>query len=199
MHAAVLWPGTSDALSCTCVCVCVLCYTRTFCAALLSGALNAKLPMCVCVRVCQQAGTGRRALQQTTLTVNDPLLLNRTQWHHNRINSQAAWGAASSAGTHTHTYTHTHAHARRGVVCRQMPHRHTHTNTNKHTHAGLMTACARVCVCVCVCVTGALTTPVIVAVIDTAFDLQHPDIASRLWVNTGEIPNNGIDDDGNGQ
>ncbi len=60
----------------------------------------------------------------------------------------------------------------------------------------------RVWACVCfyfeLTWTGALTTPVVVAVIDTAFDLQHPDIASRLWVNTGEIPNNGIDDDGNG-
>lgn len=27
---------------------------------------------------------------------------------------------------------------------------------------------------------------------------MHPDLAPNAWVNTGEIPNNGIDDDGNG-
>jgi len=39
---------------------------------------------------------------------------------------------------------------------------------------------------------------VIVAVVDTGIDYNHPDIASNIWINTGEIPNNGIDDDGNG-
>jgi len=39
---------------------------------------------------------------------------------------------------------------------------------------------------------------VIVAVIDTGVDYQHPDLASNSWVNTGEIPGNSIDDDGNG-
>ena len=29
-------------------------------------------------------------------------------------------------------------------------------------------------------------------------DFSHADLASNAWVNTGEIPNNGIDDDGNG-
>jgi len=38
----------------------------------------------------------------------------------------------------------------------------------------------------------------IVAVVDTGIDYNHPDIASNIWVNTGEIPGNGIDDDGNG-
>src|ERR1035437_6432793 len=41
-------------------------------------------------------------------------------------------------------------------------------------------------------------TGVVVAVIDTGCDYMHPDLASNIWVNTGEIPNNGIDDDGNG-
>ncbi len=39
---------------------------------------------------------------------------------------------------------------------------------------------------------------VIVGHIDTGVYLTHPDLAGGLWVNPGEIPGNGIDDDGNG-
>ncbi len=39
---------------------------------------------------------------------------------------------------------------------------------------------------------------IVVAVLDDAFDLQHPDFEGRVWENTGEIPDNNIDDDGNG-
>jgi subtilisin family serine protease len=39
---------------------------------------------------------------------------------------------------------------------------------------------------------------VVVAVVDTGLDLTHPDIAGNVWTNPGEIPDNGIDDDGNG-
>ncbi|PNH08643.1 Halolysin [Tetrabaena socialis] len=39
---------------------------------------------------------------------------------------------------------------------------------------------------------------VIVAVVDTGVDMDHPDIRPNLWINRGEIPDNGIDDDGNG-
>jgi len=38
----------------------------------------------------------------------------------------------------------------------------------------------------------------IVAVIDTGVDYNHSDLKANMWVNTGEIAGNGIDDDGNG-
>jgi subtilisin family serine protease len=37
----------------------------------------------------------------------------------------------------------------------------------------------------------------VIAVIDDGFDMSHPDLAPNLWVNAGEIPGNGLDDDGN--
>jgi subtilisin family serine protease len=39
---------------------------------------------------------------------------------------------------------------------------------------------------------------VIVAVIDSGIDIRHPDLEANIYVNPGEIPGNGIDDDGNG-
>jgi len=39
---------------------------------------------------------------------------------------------------------------------------------------------------------------VVVGVIDTGLDYNHEDIVGNVWVNTGEIANNGIDDDNNG-
>ena len=39
---------------------------------------------------------------------------------------------------------------------------------------------------------------VIIGVVDTGFDYTHEDLASKTWVNVDEIPDNGIDDDGNG-
>ena len=39
---------------------------------------------------------------------------------------------------------------------------------------------------------------VLIAVIDTGVDLQHPDLVANIWTNPGEIAGNGIDDDGNG-
>ena len=39
---------------------------------------------------------------------------------------------------------------------------------------------------------------VVVAVIDTGVDYTHEDLSANMWVNPGEIPGNGIDDDGNG-
>ncbi|MCP5526224.1 MAG: tandem-95 repeat protein [Verrucomicrobiales bacterium] len=37
-----------------------------------------------------------------------------------------------------------------------------------------------------------------VAVIDTGIDYFHPDLEANVWINAGEIPGNGEDDDGNG-
>ncbi|CAJ1410852.1 unnamed protein product [Effrenium voratum] len=44
------------------------------------------------------------------------------------------------------------------------------------------------------------TTPsdVVVALIDTGMNFNHEDLQGRFWVNTGEIPGNGVDDDFNG-
>jgi hypothetical protein len=39
---------------------------------------------------------------------------------------------------------------------------------------------------------------IIVAVIDSGVDYTHSDLAANMWHNPGEIPDNGIDDDGNG-
>jgi subtilisin family serine protease len=39
---------------------------------------------------------------------------------------------------------------------------------------------------------------VVVAVIDTGVDVGHQDLVNSMWVNPGETPGNGIDDDGNG-
>lgn len=39
---------------------------------------------------------------------------------------------------------------------------------------------------------------VIVAVVDNCVEWTHPDLAANMWTNAKEIPDNGIDDDGNG-
>jgi subtilisin family serine protease len=39
----------------------------------------------------------------------------------------------------------------------------------------------------------------VVAIIDDGIDITHPDLRDSLWVNDGEIPNDNIDNDGNGQ
>lgn len=39
---------------------------------------------------------------------------------------------------------------------------------------------------------------IIVAVLDTGIDVEHPELADQVWVNPGEIPDNGVDDDYNG-
>lgn len=39
---------------------------------------------------------------------------------------------------------------------------------------------------------------VVVAVLDAGVDMDHPDLLDNFWINSGEIPNNNIDDDSNG-
>lgn len=39
---------------------------------------------------------------------------------------------------------------------------------------------------------------VVIAIIDTGVDYNHIDLRNNIWVNSAEIPGNGIDDDGNG-
>lgn len=45
--------------------------------------------------------------------------------------------------------------------------------------------------------TGAPT--VVIAVLDSGTHLGHEDLAANLWANPGEVPANGLDDDGNGK
>ncbi|HDQ45256.1 MAG TPA: T9SS type A sorting domain-containing protein [bacterium] len=40
--------------------------------------------------------------------------------------------------------------------------------------------------------------PVLIGIVDTGVLLDHPDLRERIWTNPGEIPGNGLDDDGNG-
>ena len=39
---------------------------------------------------------------------------------------------------------------------------------------------------------------VVIAIVDSGVDWNHPDLAANIWSNSGEIAGNGIDDDGNG-
>lgn len=39
---------------------------------------------------------------------------------------------------------------------------------------------------------------VVIAFVDSGVDLDHPELRDKIWTNPGEIPGNGIDDDGNG-
>lgn len=39
---------------------------------------------------------------------------------------------------------------------------------------------------------------VVIAIIDTAVDLDHPDLTGQIWTNPGETPGDTIDNDGNG-
>mgnify|MGYP001548597146 FL=1 len=40
--------------------------------------------------------------------------------------------------------------------------------------------------------------PLVIAVIDFGFDASHPDLITNLWINKGEIPGDGLDNDENG-
>ncbi|MDP2172240.1 MAG: S8 family serine peptidase [Candidatus Cloacimonadaceae bacterium] len=39
---------------------------------------------------------------------------------------------------------------------------------------------------------------IVVGIVDSGLLFEHPDLNANIWINQGEIPNNGIDDDGNG-
>ncbi|MGB3619570.1 MAG: S8 family peptidase, partial [Catalinimonas sp.] len=39
---------------------------------------------------------------------------------------------------------------------------------------------------------------VVVAIIDSGVDVDHEDLRDNIWQNAGEVPSNGLDDDGNG-
>ena len=39
---------------------------------------------------------------------------------------------------------------------------------------------------------------IVIAVLDSGVDINHPDLKNNIWTNPNEIPNNGIDDDNNG-
>ena len=39
---------------------------------------------------------------------------------------------------------------------------------------------------------------VVIAIIDSGIDYRHDDLAAKAWINPGEVPDNGLDDDGNG-
>ena len=39
---------------------------------------------------------------------------------------------------------------------------------------------------------------VVIAIIDSGIDYRHDDLAPKVWINPREIPENGLDDDGNG-
>ena len=39
---------------------------------------------------------------------------------------------------------------------------------------------------------------IVIAIVDTGVDLDHPDLEDNLWTNPDEIPDNGVDDDNNG-
>lgn len=49
--------------------------------------------------------------------------------------------------------------------------------------------------------TGGLTAngdTIVVAILDGGFDIEHPDLVNNIWINRGEIPGDGIDNDENG-
>jgi len=42
------------------------------------------------------------------------------------------------------------------------------------------------------------TPAIVIAMVDSGIDLDHPDLSPNLWTNLGEMAGNGLDDDSNG-
>lgn len=42
------------------------------------------------------------------------------------------------------------------------------------------------------------TSDVVIGLVDSGLDFGHPDVGAGVWRNQGEVPDNGLDDDGNG-
>ncbi len=40
---------------------------------------------------------------------------------------------------------------------------------------------------------------IVIAIVDSGVDWEHIDLSANIWTNPNEIPNNGVDDDGNGK
>jgi hypothetical protein len=43
------------------------------------------------------------------------------------------------------------------------------------------------------------TAGVVIAIVDSGIEIDHPDLQANIWINTDEVPDNGLDDDGNGK
>ena len=43
------------------------------------------------------------------------------------------------------------------------------------------------------------TASVVIAIVDSGIEIDHPDLQANIWINTDEVPDNGLDDDGNGK
>ena len=43
------------------------------------------------------------------------------------------------------------------------------------------------------------TASVVIAIVDSGIEIDHPDLQANIWINTNEVPDNDHDDDGNGK